>query len=427
MATDAKSDGSDRRPRHIGLICPELSGHLNPLTTLGGELKRRGHRVTVLGRPDGEPKSVRAGLEFVGFGEKDFPKGHQERFTAEIGAMSEFRALRRYLSEMRLHFDVAVRDLPAAVREAGIDALLVDQVEPGPATVAEHLGIPFVTVCNALPIYPDPLAPPWNSTWPLPSGLWGRWRNRMGNWANEMATSGVNRHLHRIREGLKLPRRRVVYEGSPLAHVAQLPACFDFPRESQLSRFHYTGPWYHPKNMDDSGFPYDRLDERPLIYASMGTLQNRQPHGFRCIAEAVSGLNAQVIISFGRKDAEVGGDWPDNVLAVPFAPQLELLQRAQMVITHAGMNTTLEAISHGRRLVAIPVAYDQRGVAARIRHFGVGEVVPLARLTTERLRSAVEQVWNDSSYGENARRLGESLQGTNGAEQAADIIERALG
>ena len=48
---------------HFGLICPELSGHLNPMTTLGRELKRRGHRVTLIGRPDAQRKTETAGLE----------------------------------------------------------------------------------------------------------------------------------------------------------------------------------------------------------------------------------------------------------------------------------------------------------------------------------------------------------------------------
>ena len=37
---------------HIGLCCSVLSGHVNPTTTLGRELLRQGHRVTLLAFPD---------------------------------------------------------------------------------------------------------------------------------------------------------------------------------------------------------------------------------------------------------------------------------------------------------------------------------------------------------------------------------------
>jgi UDP:flavonoid glycosyltransferase YjiC (YdhE family) len=53
---------------HIGLICPTASGHLNPMTTLGYELKQRGHRVTLIGTLDAQPKVVAAGLEFQPIG-----------------------------------------------------------------------------------------------------------------------------------------------------------------------------------------------------------------------------------------------------------------------------------------------------------------------------------------------------------------------
>ena len=45
---------------HFGAICPAATGHLNPMTALGRELQRRGHRVTVLGMPDAETKIGRA-------------------------------------------------------------------------------------------------------------------------------------------------------------------------------------------------------------------------------------------------------------------------------------------------------------------------------------------------------------------------------
>ena len=60
---------------HLGLICPELTGHLNPMMALGRELKRRGHQVTLIGRPDAQEKTGSAGLAFAAVGEKEFPAG----------------------------------------------------------------------------------------------------------------------------------------------------------------------------------------------------------------------------------------------------------------------------------------------------------------------------------------------------------------
>ena len=77
---------------HLGLICPELSGHLNPMTTLGRELQRRGHRVTLIARPDARIKVESRGLEFSSVG--DFPAGSMARTTAQLGQLGGFSAIR---------------------------------------------------------------------------------------------------------------------------------------------------------------------------------------------------------------------------------------------------------------------------------------------------------------------------------------------
>ena len=73
---------------HLGLVCPELSGHLNPMTTLGRELQRRGHRVTVVARPDARRKAEAAGLGFAPIGEREFPVGSMQATSAELGKLS---------------------------------------------------------------------------------------------------------------------------------------------------------------------------------------------------------------------------------------------------------------------------------------------------------------------------------------------------
>ena len=75
---------------------------------------------------------------------------------------------------------------------------------------------------------------------------------------------------------------------------------------------------------------------------------------------------------------------PRDPITVPFAPQLELLKRAAVCITHAGLNTALESLTNGVPMVAIPITNDQPGVAARVRWTRSGEVVPLKKLNVVR-------------------------------------------
>jgi MGT family glycosyltransferase len=158
----------------------------------------------------------------------------------------------------------------------------------------------------------------------------------------------------------------------------------------------------------------------------MGTLQNRLGHVFQAIAEACRGLDADVVISMGGGGAAEGaGKLPGDPIVVPFAPQLELLSKASLTITHAGMNTALETLAHGVPAVAIPVGNDQPGVASRLKWSGAGEFLPLSQLRADRLRGLVERVLTDPRYGERARELQRGIQASGGLKQAADIVEAA--
>ena len=117
---------------------------------------------------------------------------------------------------------------------------------------------------------------------------------------------------------------------------------------------------------------------------------------------------------------------PGSPLVVGYAPQLELLEKTTLTITHAGLNTTLESLTKGVPMVAIPVANDQPGVAARIAWSGCGESIPLKKLNVSKLKTAIQKVLTEDSYKQNAVRLQEAIQRAGGVSRAADIIEQAI-
>ena len=94
----------------------------------------------------------------------------------------------------------------------------------------------------------------------------------------------------------------------------------------------------------------------------MGTIQNGDARVFRMIADACSGLGCQVVLSLGENVAlESVGPLAGHCIAVPYAPQLELLRRAALCITHAGLNTVLESLARGVPWSRCPSQTTNRG------------------------------------------------------------------
>ena len=139
------------------------------------------------------------------------------------------------------------------------------------------------------------------------------------------------------------------------------------------------------------------------------------------------GSGLQLVISLGGGQVPaLLGDLPGDPIVVGYAPQLELIRRASLTISHGGLNTTLESLAQGVPVVVLPVTYDQPGVGARVEWTGVGRSIPVGRLTVDRLRDAVRVVLGDPAYRERAGRIQSSIEAADGLNRAADLIEGAF-
>ena len=129
----------------------------------------------------------------------------------------------------------------------------------------------------------------------------------------------------------------------------------------------------------------------------------------------------------GHLDPKQLGVVPANVMVVSYAPQIEILKRSSLCITHAGLNTALESLSSGVPMIALPITNDQPGVAARIADKKVGVVMSPNQASPEHfVVAAIKQVLEDSTFQDNVRRVQKAIRSTDGLSIAAGILERAF-
>ncbi len=169
-----------------------------------------------------------------------------------------------------------------------------------------------------------------------------------------------------------------------------------------------------------------RPAQKPLLYISMGTVLNKNDTFYRNCIKAFSGCEIDVILSVGEKTKiSALGKIPSHIMVRSSVNQLEILQRADVFLTHCGMNSVNESIYYGVPMVLFPQHSEEGLVAMRAEQTGTG--LRLKSIRPSRLRKAVFKVLETEAYRQNAQRISHTFHNAGGAPKAADMIEKVSG
>jgi zeaxanthin glucosyltransferase len=416
----------------LGFISMPLAGHLNPMIALARNLKSRGHEIVFIGLPDAGSIVNVAGLDFIPICEQEFPAGAVSKGYAGVAKLRGLEAAEYSIREMHpKRCRAALQHLPEKLSEANVDALVIDTIHFFVELVPMQLEMPYVHVWNILHLDLSGQTPPCFLDLPYETSSRGLVRNREGVRRMYQVLSPVVAVAkeYAAAHNLDIDFNDFYATASKLAVITQTPKEFDLPIPKLPSEFHYAGPFRDALGREPIDFPYERLTGAPLIYASMGTLLNGMEQVYREILNSIRQCpDLQAVLSIGNNISP--GDIepiPRNAIVVPRAPQLELLRRASLCITHGGVNTVLEALAEGVPMVAIPIGFDQPGVAARIKYHRVGECIDVGELSSEGLTPMIRDVLENPIYRENAFRFQKIIHAARGLDVAADVIERVFG
>lgn len=412
---------------HFAVVAPPLPGHFNPLLVLARELKARGHRVTFVHMADAARLVEGKGAEFHAVGLKDHPEGALKAYVERLAKPTGLFGLLATLKATAAQTDMLCRELPAAFRAMGADAVIADQTEAAGGLVARHLGLPFVSTATALPLNREIGVPPPFVPWPYDPSEKGRIKSKGGYQVTDLLMRPVRRVLARYGEAFGLDP--FADQGfSPRLTVSQMPKGLDFPRQELPETFHYGSPWRDeaaPVPVEKVALP--PADGRPFVFCSLGTLQGARADLFLKVARAARDLGVQLLMAHG------GLLPPDQVERLSaygevraFVPQREVLERCSAAVLHCGMNTVLDALAAGVPLVAMPIAFEQPATAARLAYAGVAQVVPAGKASRRRLSRALERVLTSETIRANAARLSDEMAHGRGVRGAADLIEAVV-
>jgi zeaxanthin glucosyltransferase len=343
---------------------PEF-GHMNPPLKLAKSLQQRGHSVYYIGFADFEDYVRSQGLEYIPIFEDRYPKGYTKA-RADKQAKMKLDLLSVMFYEAREANDQIATDPLAAFeqevarvfRTVKPDLFLVDNMmrDLG-ASVAHNLGVPTVRLSLHF----------------------------------EEASVGLAGPAH-LPPPVKLPA------------ILLCPKEFDFTYSPPKENYHYLEASIEVGRQETGAFPWERLDEsRPLIYCSFGSQCHQYEHSkglFRAIIEAMSQKPQwQLVLSVGPhlKTSDFG-PLPENVLLVNWAPQLRMLERAAVMITHGGLGAVKECIFFAVPMIVLPGKWDQPYHAARVAHHGIGVRGNSQDMSVQQINMLIDSVAGNEQF-----------------------------
>jgi UDP:flavonoid glycosyltransferase YjiC (YdhE family) len=162
----------------------------------------------------------------------------------------------------------------------------------------------------------------------------------------------------------------------------------------------------------------------PPVYVGFGSMvEHEEKEITRLIVEAVGQADCRTILLGGWSELG-GGELPDNILRIDYAPHEWLFPKMAAVVHHGGAGTTAAGFRAGVPTVVVPFFGDQFFWGWRTAELGVGpDAISRKKLTAERLANAIKAAVSDGSMRQRAAALGEKISTEDGVGRAVEFIE----
>lgn len=383
----------------IVFFCIPAHGHTNPTLGVVDELVHRGHEVWYYSYTPFREKIESLGAKFIACDDYDTEQKLEPKDAVRVGKDLAFST--QILVDTTLALDdMVIKNM----QELKPDCIIADSMAVWGKAVALKLDIPFVssTTTFAFNRYSAKIM-----------------KQSIGQlFGMIFSMAKINKNIKRLQDkGYPVKSVLDIIQNDNMTNtIVYTSPEFQPCSETFSDKYTFVGPSIRPvtKEIDKT--------KNKLIYISMGTVVNDSLEFYKKCISAFADTEYQVIMSVGNLiQIESFGDIPQNISVKNFVDQIAVLNKADVFLSHCGMNSVNESLYYEVPLVMYPQTPEQAGVAARVEQLGAG--IYLKKISTNIIRDTVEQVINTPSYHENAAAVSRGFKKCPGAKGAADKIE----
>ncbi|MCM3790355.1 glucosyltransferase [Domibacillus indicus] len=373
-------------------------GHTNPTLPVVSELVKRGHEVWYYSFSEFQKKIEETGAKFISC-DKFLPSISEEELNRKVG--KDFAALIEMVVDTTIALDEKVC---TELRAFQPDCIVSDSLCFWGKLFAKKLGIPYVcsTTSFAFNQHTAKL---------MKRGIREMFRMIMG-------MRRINKKMQLLRDyGYQADSFiSIIQNDNETDTIVYTSKEFQPLSETFSDRYAFVGPSIRQS-------PEVQVDKngRKVIYISLGTVLNQNKEFYQSCIQAFAGCDYDIVMSIGKKIEMASlGRIPDNFTVKNYVDQIAVLQKADVFITHCGMNSVNESLYYEVPMVLYPLHSEEGVVADRVAELGAG--IKLKGNKFKHIRKAAAELLADTSYLEKAQKLSESFRNAGGAAEAADVI-----
>ncbi|WP_436860770.1 macrolide family glycosyltransferase [Staphylococcus caeli] len=364
------------------------TGHINPTIAVCRELVARGEEVVYYASDYYQDKLEDTGVEVRTLPAEEIVA----RFTA-YGSGNLYHVINGLLNTV----DIILPKILSEIANEHYDYLIYDSMFSCGALIAQKLNIPTISSIT---------------TFAHTKSSFEAVLNYQAQKLTTAELDEANQTFHHLQQQIKsrydidVDSRYETMTNPGDFNVSYVMKSFQInPSKFDSERYCFAGPSVvTPK---PSNF-MDEMDQtRPIIYISLGTVFNQNIDFFNKCFAALSDIDASIVVSIGDvNDPSDFNTIPSNVLLKPYVPQTELLQYTSLFLTHAGMNSTNEAMLMNVPMLAFPQSADQPIVAQQIEKLKIGQQVDADTITPNALKAKViEMLQQSEDYQANIEKV----------------------
>ena len=384
--------------KKIVFFCIPAHGHTNPTLGVVRELVSRGHQVWYYSYNMMREKIESTGATFISCDDYDTEQKLSAKDSARVGKDLTFST--KILVDTTLALDDKVCK---EIAELKPDCIVADSMAIWGKAVARKLGISLVSSTTTF---------------------------AFNQHSAKVMKQGIGDLVKMIFSIIKTTKhiKRLQSKGYPVKNILDI-----ISNDDSTHTIVYTSPEFQPFSetfSDKYAFvgpsiqpAAEKIEKKrdKLIYLSMGTVNNDMMPFYKKCMSAFTDTDYQVIMSVGHLvSLEDFGEQPENISVFSHVDQIAVLQQADVFVSHCGMNSVSESLYFGVPLVMVPQTSEQGGVSERVNKLGAG--IRLDKTDAPSILEAINEIFMDSTYQQNAASISESFKRCSGAKGAADKI-----